>query len=272
MKIVIQNIKSKTFLVILLAAGLVSNALAKEGDEHVTDMQRVFGVDASYVNLTNMFWEITRYADRREPGLTGKLQAIAPKFSEGRYSHRIYFHWGFFGEPKHSPALVKQIDEATKGMLPADAKRTQDAMYKLLRHVSGKRMSVVSGTVKACCTDPNDRSKALKRQEQNALAALAYDVHLIGDYIKGTEKTKEANVPLKIIYQDIENALNRIRREDYQEFTGKDELNACLAKLRLEAGVQPETAAGDAMLLTLSQYVPVILRKTGRVKRTLGLK
>ena len=137
--------------------------------QHVQDMHSVFGSgfgrSEKYSDIDEMFKGITNLMDRREENLSEQLKQIAPKFSEGNYGHRIYFHWGFNGRPEDSTALSERIKAATDDM------QVREALFDKIRSVQRQRNQKTMLYVQICCLNPNDRSKALNGREMNAIAA-----------------------------------------------------------------------------------------------------
>ena len=241
----------------------------KDGAEHVKDMHAVFGPSEKYDNLNQMFEAITRSADDREKNLTLQLRQIAPEFTEGSYSHRLYFHWGFNGQPEDSTALTERINSATDDM------QVKKALFDRIRSVHNRRRAKVMLRVQICCLNPNDRSKALNGREMNAIATLAYDTHILGDYIEGKENTIKALMPMEKLVEDICAVFRRLVRED-QDFRDNPERKLLQkdfeSKMKQAAKSSGQMDAAKKMLRISKDFVPRLLRMTGRVRNALQLK
>ena len=183
----------------------------KGGEAHVDDMAAVFGPSA--VSALREFFEkvthnIDDYRDTKGRTLTQRLKAVAPNFKQGEYSHRIYFHWGFNQPPMASSALKQCIENAT------DDKGKQMEMYRIVLAEQSARNQSLMRCVKEKFLDPNDRSRALKRSEINAITALAYDTHILGDYVEGTDDTRKPLMPMEKLVKDITAVFDRLKRDD----------------------------------------------------------
>ena len=236
----------------------------KSGPAHIEDMHAVFGPSEKYDNLNQMFEAITRLIDDREKNLTSKLREIAPEFTEGSYSHRIYFHWGFNGKPEDSMALNERIKLATDDM------QVRRALFDRIRIAQKQRNDAIMRCVQKTCS-----GKALKRREKNAIAALAYDTHILGDYIEGTENTTKALMPMEKLMEDICTVFRRLVRED-QDFRDNPERKPLQKdferKMKQAAKVSGQMDAAKQMLRLSKDFVPRLLRMTGRVRNALQLK
>ncbi len=241
--------------------------------QHVQDMHSVFGSgfgrSEKYSDIDEMFKGITNLMDRREENLSEQLKQIAPKFSEGNYGHRIYFHWGFNGRPEDSTALSERIKAATDDM------QVREALFDKIRSVQRQRNQKTMLYVQICCLNPNDRSKALNGREMNAIAALAYDTHILGDYIEGTEKTIKALMPMDKLMEDICKVFRRLEHED-KDFRDNPERKHLQKdferKMNQAAKASTQMEAAKEMLRISKAFVPRLLRMTGRVRNALQLK
>ena len=244
--------------------------LAKGGDGHVADMHSVFGRSQKHAALNDLFRAITRKIDAREgDNLNYKLKALSNnKFTEGVFNHRIYFHWGFNGDPKDSPALVRQVNLATTNEV------VREEMFELVRRVHIRRKEEILLQVQIVANSMHDKSAALKRQEMNAIAALAYDVHILGDYIEGSDKTIQAILSIDKLNHDINRVFKLLVKYD-DEFRNHPNRPILLKKFlhSMNKAIRKgaKSAAGEDMLKLMRVYVPELLLMTGRTKRALGL-
>lgn len=256
-------------LIVLFFVLAYSTALfAKSGKEHVDDMHSVFGKSERRDEVNQMFEAITRLADERDPTLTLRLKEIVPNYSQGNYTHRIYFHWGFNGNPKDSLALKERLDvaECEAGL--------REEFYDAIKAVQKSRNSKVMLYVQICCTDPVNKSRSLSRREMNAVAALAYDTHIVGDYITGTEKSFKALMPMNKLSQDILRVLDVLVKED-SEFRNNPERKLLQKQLKHRFNEATNASSSDEvaekMLRAMTEICPKLLLMTGRVRNAMKL-
>lgn len=242
--------------------------LGKGGKEHVSDMHQVFGKSERSNEVHQMFEAITRLADDKDPTLTLRLREIVPDYTQGNYTHRIYFHWGFNGRPEDSLALKERLDAVE---CEDDLRRE---FYDAIMAVQKSRNSKVMLYVQLCCTDPVNRSRNLSRREMNAVATLAYDTHIVGDYIEGTEKSYKALMPMDKLSQDILRVFDVLVKEDAVFRNNPDrKLLQKQLKHRFKDATQASTSAEAAkkMLRAMTEVCPRLLLMTERIKNTMKL-
>ena len=102
-----------TALFSLVSICVIHIAFAKSGSEHIADMCSVFGVCRDHPRLSSVFRTITSEMDdgrtgRQKYTLNQKMKDVEPSFKWGLYTHRLFFHWGFNGNPKDSAALTEK--------------------------------------------------------------------------------------------------------------------------------------------------------------------
>ncbi len=247
----------------------------KSGDEHVKDMMSVFG-PSDKKELEQFFENLTSLIDRPEPGLTMRIRGIAPRFTQGPYTHRLYFHWGFNGDPKDSWALLNRVTNAT------DDVQIQEMIFDEVRAVDIARKNKALLYVQISFVDLTNRSSGLSPDEINAIATLAYDTHILGDYIVGTATTSKALMPMDKIAADIIKAFGRIKRRD-KAFQENPERKTLMKMFELKMkkaskhsqqrdSSQKQADAAKAMLQAMQEMVPKLLRMTDRIRRMLQLK
>lgn len=187
---------------------------------HSTDMVLVIGLPPNaspvlldkWVNITHVFAQmIDDLKDAAD--LSRKIKNRVSGFNQGIYSHRIFFHWGFNTLPsdlrsyKNSVSeqngLVASIEKAVAELPAAERDRAASDVLNLIIQAQQQRNREMMNVIPS--TD---------RQSRNAVAAILYNVHLLGDYIEGTPNTKYALYPLAYIEKDIEAALKRLRCKD----------------------------------------------------------
>ncbi len=247
----------------------------KNGPEHVKDMMAVFG-PSEKPELRQFFENLTNLIDNRDPELTLRLKRIAPNFTEGKYTHRLYFHWGFDGRPQDSWALRERVELAT------DDPQIQEELFGAILAIQNVRMEKAMLYVQISFVDLTDSSKSLSIDEIMAIAALAYDTHILGDYIEGTATTAKALMPMDKIADDVLKAFYRIQKAD-KVFQENPERNVFLKlfnhKMRDAAkpstksdSAQKQADAAKKMLRVMQEMAPRLLRMTGTIRRLLRLK
>ena len=246
----------------------------KGGFEHAKDMMSVFG-PSDHKQIKSFFLKVSYIIDENRHGLGGKIKSIAPRYTEGDYGHRIYFHWGFNGDPKDSQAFKERVEAATTDM------QLQASIYAIVREEQRKRNTHVLDYAKEHFLDPNDRSMALKPAEINAIATLAYDTHIIGDYMFNTKESKKvtmskkALMPMDKLMEDVCKVFDRITRED-EVFRNNPNRKVLVKTFRRRmkeaANKSSQKDAAEGMLRIMRDTVPQLLRMTDRIRRMLQLK
>ena len=260
-----------TALIFLVSISVANIAFAKSGTEHIADMCSVFGVCRDHPRLSSVFRTITSEMDdgrtgRQQYTLNQKMKDVEPSFKWGLYTHRLFFHWGFNGNPKDSMALTEKINESTQ-----DAGRRERLWKVVLTEQSrrNKRMMNVTETATSYIGADGKRKGFAKRDVINGIAALAYDTHIIGDYVEGKDVPMKALVPLQKTQEDIVKAVCRITDND-PDFTGRDELKFFELQMRnAQGGI--EKIRAEKVLLIMKEHIPGILMKAGTFRRVLEL-
>lgn len=171
---------------------------------HSADMVQVLGVDLAAGRNRMRMQTLTREFAQCIDGLADasalnrELKGLSPGFSQGRYSHRLFFHWGFNGDPERSEALRRQIEASTDN---EEARRRMWDAVKRSQGERNRRMMAAVGALGYC-----------SRKEASAIAALLYDTHLLGDYVQGTEQASDAMESLLSLKKDIERASGNLGR------------------------------------------------------------
>jgi hypothetical protein len=188
-------------------------------------------------------------------------------FKWGLYTHRIFFHWGFNGDPRKSPALKECIDNCVQ------EERIREQMWKIVLDEQGRRnkrmMSEVDRSTTYIGADGRQKGFA-KREVHNGIAALAYDVHIIGDYIEGKDVPMKALVSLQGTQNDIIKAMQNITEND-PNFTGQVELKSFILKMR-NAQIGIAKIRAEKIMLIMKECIPGILMKSGLFKRVVELE
>ena len=167
------------------------------GEGHIGDMAVVLGVDSANKQMveaaTPLLREITGALDADAQVPLKKIKLLDPQFSWGPYTHRLFFHWGYGVEPETSAALSNRL-----AFLTGDSGHRQEIYGVLSRHHLERMSKIRAATEKLCGLSP---------ERTEALAALLYDVHLLGDYAVGSSKSEPALLPFDLIADDILKAM-----------------------------------------------------------------
>lgn len=223
------------------------------GNGHSGDIAKVLGIDLKdsennkrIETLTKVFADsIDGQAEANK--LNREIKEIAPKFNWGVYSHRLFFHWGFNKNPQDSIPLSEKINEATN-----DPYKQKMIWELIIKYQSERNRRMKSAVYKL---------GAMTRDENDGIATLIYDIHLLGDYIEGTESTSKALLDINSIIGDLNNAFAKLNCSDYKYLSEiRNEMNAT-------SGSNQERAT--KILEILKNRVPTIIHYTDRVKKAL---
>ena len=126
-----------------------------------------------------------------------KIHKQFPQLTWSAGNHRIFFHWGFNSVPWNA-----ELERLTKGWSPDKIK----ALKYLLINEQRKRNGYANReTEKLFHYQPNGNSGKIA----NALVSIAYDIHLVGDYM--TDNTNLSGLEdFTSIIEDIIKALSKI--------------------------------------------------------------
>jgi hypothetical protein len=256
----------RSLYITVMLLSLTLSAYAKDGGAvtgkgHSGDITRVLGIDLSRAGsyskiekLTSIFAEqIDSIADASN--LLRQIQTVAPKFSWSKYTHRLFFHWGFNQDPRNSTKLNEQILAATEK--PAE----QEIIWRIILQEQGRRNSKMKDGVSKNLSSDGKAKASLTRKEINAIAAICYDTHILGDYIEGSEFAVQALVSLQWLLGDIINASRDLECSDYKILNDfKKHLN------KAYHSSSDDTTRARAILECMIKDVPQIIKKSPRVK------
>lgn len=234
---------------------------------HSTDMVLVIGLPPKASDALLNKWEgithefaqmIDNLRDAAE--LSRKIKERVSGFNQGIYSHRIFFHWGFNTLPadlrsyKNSVSeqngLVVSIEKALAELPAAEQDKAASDVLSLIIQAQRQRNSAMMNVIPSA-----------DRQSSNAVAAILYNVHLLGDYIEGSPNTKYALYPLAYIKKDIENALRRLRCKDSEKVANAiKELQKTGSMYSSYPSDTMMKKTAIEMLKTLRQHVPEIIK------------
>lgn len=247
---------------LLLALTVLSPAfmLAKTGSEHCKDMLEVIGVQqdkssSAYKYANEVAKTITAMIDLNYSQLLENIRSVAPNFSLGPSRHRIFFHWGFNENPQHGEDLAKQINDAT------DDESSRMKIWEMIRTEQGRRNRIMMEKVSV--EFHRNSNLMLARSEQNALASIMYNAHILGDYeVSASSQTKGMVSINAIIADTLRSVTQRIKEPDMKivsEF--KQQLKA------IKALPEETSMKAQKTLVSMKTYVPKILRANRRMCR-----
>lgn len=249
---------------------------------HSLDMAQVMGVTQDSPIVVKQRWEkITAVFadcidDRSEAAACNRMiKQMLPAFNSHNYGHRIFFHWGFNsfpptvadfkkdvsnGKSNCENALVCCIEEALQAEPEEKRNQLRKQVWDRLRFSQSMRNNHMMRAIPAA-----------DRDTKNAIAAILYDVHLLGDYIVGTEETSKALYPLFGIQRDIVRAVNRIRVKDD---TAKKNLVKSLNAIKITGNAYLPKAVAEKqaqqLLQVLIDQFPEVIKQSPSYKSLMG--
>lgn len=187
---------------------------------HSQDMAMVVGLTKDSPQALKLRWEeiTNKFAQCIDNKLDaaaclGMVRQIIPAFSWHGYGHRVFFHWGFNSFPQDMGGYKKDVSQENAMVIcieEALLKEPEETREKLRKQVWNRLRGIQSSRNRSMM----NVIPAADRDTKGSIAAILYDVHLLGDYIEGEEKTCKALYPLSNIKGDIINAVNRMRVKD----------------------------------------------------------
>ena len=233
------------------------------GKGHSGDIVRTLGLNLAVESQRAFAAEITKrfaeFIDSQQDAnnLNFRIKAIIPKFTWGQYTHRIFFHWGFNGDPRQSYALNDQFQKSEATPLQIEK------AWNIIIQVQAERNSSMMDVVRQAISQKNKNSCCLSHDEVNALASIIYDVHILGDYVQGTEITLLAIQPFEDLLGDIITATRKLGSKDYKTLNlVKNDINR--AKMSGNPGQKAEK-----VLAVLEQHIPQLIKSSPRMKASL---
>ena len=235
-------------------------ASAKDGAEHCKDMVDVLGIpqdktSAAYRHANEVAKTITAMIDREYSQLLASIRSVAPNFSLGPSRHRIFFHWGFNENPQHGEDLARQINDAT-----AD-ESVRMKIWDMIKAEQGRRNRIMMEKVSE---EFNCNSGLMIiHSEQNAIASIMYNAHILGDYEVSASSQTRGMVSINAIIADtLRSVCQRLKDPDMRivlEF--KQRMNA------IKSMPEGSSIKARKTLESMKTYVPKILRANRRMCR-----
>ena len=248
--------------VLIIALSVLSPIFvsAKPGTEHCKDMVDVLGIpqdktSAAYRHANEVAKTITAMIDQEYWQLLANIRGVAPNFSLGPSRHRIFFHWGFNENPQHGEELARQINDATAD----ESVRTK--IWEMVKTEQGRRNRIMMEKVSI---EFNCNSGLMTiRSEQNAIASLMYNAHILGDYEVSASSQTKGMVSINVIIADtLRSVSQRLKDPDMKivsEF--KQRLNA------IKPLPEGSSIKAQKVLEAMKTYMPKILRANRRMRR-----
>lgn len=162
---------------------------AKSGNEHLRDMQEIFPFDVSRKvenkKIFEIFAHVNAYLDYTDFP-TGKSVG-KPKFIKESATlkdmtfanHRIWYHWGFNGDPKKFVPLVDMVKQnIDRGTLKPEY---EYIFWDKLKANIGERNNILTKEWGKVFGYQGNLSKLL-RDQSNGFITLLVAIHLLGDH------------------------------------------------------------------------------------------
>ena len=255
----------------------VAGSVEKWQPGHSLDMAMAIGLTNDSAPILKQQWEeITKkfaraIDDKQEAAACERMiQEILPAFSWHGYGHRIFFHWGFNTFPRTFDDYKKEVSDKNAlvaCLVEALETEPEEKRDELKRQVWDRLRNIQSARNRSMMR----AIPAPDRDTRNGIATILYDVHLLGDYIDGTEETCKALYPLGKIQGDIINAVNRIRVNDD---TVKKKLIKDLKRLSSSNTMYMSKDAvakrAEQLLNILIEHFPEVVRQSPSYKKLMG--
>ena len=247
-------------IICVLALLLPILVSAKEGSKHCKDMLDVLGIPQDnlalpvYRHANNVARVITAKIDTDYTSLLHKITDIAPDFNLGLSRHRMLYHWGFNENPEDSESLVKRVNEATRDEF------ARKRIWELIKDEQGNRnramMKIASLEFK------QNSGFELIREEQNALASIMYNVHILGDYEVSSLAQTDGMVTMNAIIADTKRTFRQRLREPNMDIVREFSKHLDMAE-----GMPDIPKKASKVLELMKVYVPKIFHDNRRMRQ-----
>ena len=258
------------------------------GEVHEIEMLSVWGIppeDQAHAERLHPVIEVFRKnIDHNYEDFYAGLKAIMLpyKFTWGTYTHRIFFHWAFNGDPRYNSAALKNrfneshADQATidlgyKYIIYVGSNTPEgEEIARLLDKVNeqlpeAERIhSVPKGQAarnRAVINAVTNLEHA-QRKYNTAVATILYDTHIIGDFIEGKVGPQAAMTPLRDIVDDI--IKHGIKNFDCDINLQNECENAMKQALR---SAETETMQAQAVLDAMRVCIPKCVSNSKVIKK-----
>jgi len=245
----------------LFFVSLLNLTYAKDAPRHNQDIKSVTGLvgktEAGNKRLEKCLNVFAHQIDNIKSFYKQKINDENSEFKEftyGKFSHRLFFHWGFNGDPRNHDPLTMQVKKCNWDT------QKEDRFYKILILEQKKRNRKMLKAVK------NNIGIIGGRDSISGLTAIIYDVHILGDFEESSNSsTRKALMDINLLKGDIAQNLSKLF--DYKA------ANHIIKKLNLSNQYSDQNIA-KYYLNILSNEFPIALSaaKEGRYKRIMEKK
>lgn len=228
---------------------------------HANEIMSAFGFEYNQAIYDWLCFISSDMIDKHQPF----YNELCKKFSGFKCKHRLLFHWNYNGKP-WTPGLeerVKAYTRAKYGSQEYSAKYplVKEGFLDMLRKEQKKRNGKINAMTEQLfrfASSGKDASFA------NAFAALAYDLHLLGDYTSADNSDLSGLVEFNLLTSAIVESINKL---DNQQ--GK----TLIKKIKKSAKGSPENVqrAADDVMEIIQKELPSFLIKAqkGSIRRRL---
>ena len=243
--------------------------LSKNAQECLCEIAEGFSI---YIDDYNESFAIRRRREDELNKLLDEIKKIAPNFkmsiteNDGNslfLSHRIFFHCGFNKPVKESVGLRKCVDACTN-----DSKISNEIYNLVQKEQNARNRKMMDCVKKAIIHHSQNQRVNLSRAKVNAIAALVYDIHILGDY-EESNGTETALAPLENVVGDIINAVRDLKpnREILKKFENK--INISKNSSAMKTGQYG--SAANILNQCLKVMLPEVIKNTPDVRKALWL-
>lgn len=256
--IYIQIVKILCFIIITYFFSIPLQA-HRSGDIHKDEIRSVLGFE-SHPKIDEWLLFISRdMIDNHNPFYTN----LKNQFPGFKCKHRYLFHWNYVGEP-WTPALEDKVKAYTRLKFGSEQYREQfpDMKKKFLRVLKEEQRRrnglINSKTEQLFGFNPGGRDGSYA----NFFAAMAYDLHLLGDYMSDNSDF-DGLIDFNTLVNGIISNINKIDQKK-----GKIVVKPIKSLLRRNLNTQQKA---DAIMGSLKTNFPMFIQSidNGAIKRRL---
>lgn len=214
---------------------------------HADEIQQAFGFEHPDVYAWLCFIS-SDMIDKHQP-FYDQLTAQFPGF---KCRHRLLFHWNFNGKP-WTPGLEKRVAAYTRQKYGSQEykehlEEMNAAFLEALRKEQKRRNGLINARTEELFGFASGGREA---SYANFFAAMAYDLHLLGDYMTDN-KDLNGLVELNTLVGGIISTINRLDAKQ-----GKVLTKALSAELKTDKGDQEKA---DALMAIVQDKLPGFIR------------
>lgn len=190
--------KAKYFLILLICFCVQITAAkslnAGKSGGHEADIYSVLPFARCAV-ISELIYEIHQTIDFPIGYFEGLRDAPHADFTWHKYGHRVFFHWGFNGNPRSGAVLQSLVTERKW----SDAV-TEAFWQKVIAEQAKRNRQVIQTTARKL----NFQSAGVQRTYSNAFASIVTDVHILGDF---STTNIEALQSIDMVVSDLKKAM-----------------------------------------------------------------